>query len=153
MGKRDTVSLNGVLIDADMRSTREEGEIIRIQTDNRQSLVEHFRRDEGAECQNVFSLAENQRRGRTAGEDEIEQHAGTGAGAAAGRHEQHTAGETGAMQRVMHVDHLAGGGIDPAPEAQRLGRGDNLAFGGASQNAARLGSGDWRNGRRHRKSP
>lgn len=140
-GKRDAVGLDGILIDADMGSPGKAGESFGIEADDRQCLVEHFRRDKRTQRQNVLGLAENQCRRRTAGEDEIEQHTRAGAGAAAGRHEQHAAGETDSVQRMMHVDHLAGGGIDPTPEAQRLCRCDDLAFGGTGQNAARLGSG------------
>ena len=39
----------------------------------------------------------------------------------------------------MDVDDKAGGGIDPAPEAERLIRGDDRARSGAAKNA--LGQG------------
>ncbi len=103
---------------------------------DRQPPAEHFGGDKRAERQHILGFAKDQGSRRAACQREIEQHAGAAAGAAARGHHQDCAGETFAVQRMMDIDDLAGGGIHPTPETECFLRGDDAALRRATHDAA-----------------
>src|SRR5688572_17526033 len=81
--------------------------------------VELFR-DESTDHDDVVGFAEDDPGWAHPGADRLREHGGARRGASTGRHDQDRPGHDGAPLGMARYDDLAGRGVEPAPEAERL---------------------------------